>query len=260
MTAEPAETRRAPLLGGFVTAVRTLTRLPCPGPEAASLAAALPWLPIVGALLGAILAGTQYLIAAISPGWSAGAAAAALALGCWLTRGLHLDGLADAADGFGGGRTPARILEVMKDPRIGAFGVIALTTVLGLKWISLQRLIEHGQFWWVVVPMTLSRTTQSVLATALPYARAEGGTAAPFVREALPRHSGAAVILGLAASAAIPGSWELWGIAVMMTVFVTASFGLLCRSRVGGITGDLLGAGSELTETSGLFLGALLVC
>ncbi len=243
-------------LGGFVTAVRTLTLLPCPGPEAGRMANALPWLPAVGLILGFSVAGFQHVAMRLTEGWAAGSAALALALGCWLTRGMHLDGLSDCADGFGGGRTREKTLAIMKDPCAGAFGVITLVCVLLLKWTSMQRLLEHGQVLWVVVPFVLSRTAQAVLATTQPYARIEGGTGAPFVNEAGGRHLAGAVVLGLAASALVAGSWPAWAFAVVAAAAVTLGFGLRCRRRLGGVTGDCLGAVSELVETAVLLLGA----
>jgi adenosylcobinamide-GDP ribazoletransferase len=244
-------------LGGFVTAVRTLTRIPCPGPEAGSMASALPWLPGVGLMVGLAVAGIQQLIMWASHGWAAGSAAVALVMGCWLTRGLHLDGLSDCADGFGGGKSREQTLAIMKDPRVGAFGVIALIGILLLKWTSMQRLSEGGHVWWIAVPFVLSRLSQSVLAVAMPYARTEGGTGAPFVREARPRHLAGAVALGLLASLMVPGSWSLRAYAFLIAASVTGIYGAYCRRRVGGVTGDILGANSELVETTVLVLGAV---
>jgi adenosylcobinamide-GDP ribazoletransferase len=244
------------VLGGFVTAVRTLTLLPCPGPEACQMANALPWLPVVGLILGLAVAGVQQVVMQVTAEWAAGSAAVGLAISCWLTRGMHLDGLSDCADGFGGGRTREKTLAIMKDPCAGAFGVITLVCVLLLKWTSMQRLLEQGQAWWVIVPFALSRTAQVVLATTQPYARAEGGTGAPFVNGAGGWHLAVAVVLGLTASVLVPGSWQSWASAVVVAAGVTLGFGLRCRHRLGGVTGDCLGAVSELVETSVLLLGA----
>lgn len=256
MTAGNSRGSLREVLGGFVTAVRTLTLLPCPGPEAGSMANALPWLPVVGLLLGSAIAGIQQLAMRATGGWAAGSAAIGLALGCWLTRGMHLDGVSDCADGFGGGRTREKTLAIMKDPCAGAFGVITLVIILLLKWTSMQRLLDHGQGWWIVIPFALSRMAQAVLATTQPYARIEGGTAAPFVNEAGGRHLIVAVVLGLAASVLVPVVWQSWATAVVVAAIVILGFGAYCHRRLGGVTGDCLGAVSELVETSVLLAGA----
>lgn len=240
-------------LRGLVTAVRTLTWLPVPGRDAESFASSLPWFPIVGLLLGSALYGLCLLI---GPAWPEGAALAVVAGGALLTRGLHLDGLADAADGLFGGRTRERMLEIMKDSRMGAFGGIAIALVLLAKFVFVSRLAVMDATFWVVVAFVTSRTAQSVLAVAVPYARTEG-TAGPFIAGARPAHALLALLLGMAA-VALCGRMDtrlLAGFAAGLAISVL--LGRAFRRRVGGITGDLLGATSELVETAVLLYGCL---
>ena len=115
-------------------ALMLLTRLPAGRIDPAPTIAAAAWaFPLAGAVVGVLQA--LVLIAAIGLGLPmAMAAGLALAAGVLATGGLHEDGLADCADGFGGGRSPARKLEIMRDSRIGSYGALALILGLGLRW------------------------------------------------------------------------------------------------------------------------------
>jgi len=119
---------------GLVTAFRTLTILPVPGRDAGEMASSLPWFPVVGGVLGSLFAALALVTNELSGGhWPGGAAAAALAGGIVLTRAIHLDGLADWADGFGGGGDRKKTLAIMKDSATGVFGVTAIVAVLLIK-------------------------------------------------------------------------------------------------------------------------------
>ncbi|MFP6869109.1 MAG: adenosylcobinamide-GDP ribazoletransferase [Nitrospinota bacterium] len=232
---------------GLVTAFRTLTILPVPGRDAGEMASSLPWFPVVGGVLGSLFAALALVTNELSGGhWPGGAAAAALAGGIVLTRAIHLDGLADWADGFGGGGDRKKTLAIMKDSATGVFGVTAIVAVLLIKWVSLARLVSAGAFVWIIAAAIISRGMQVEWAAWLSYARPEGGTAASFVNGARPSHRwgallGALVLLllfcGPAGGLALAGGW-----------LAAKGYGLWCRRRLGGITGDLLGAGSELVE------------
>ena len=241
------------MLGGPITALRTLTILPVPGRDAARLAAALPWFPLVGAGLGSALWGTALGVDRLARGWPEGAAAAAVVLGAFLTRGLHLDGLADWADGFGGGRDRESTLAIMKDPHVGSFGVVAVACVLVAKFAAMAWLVRCGAAAWIIAALVASRTAVASLAASHPYARADGGKSGGFIGPR-PGHRAGALAAGLALIAAgfgLPGLAALGAAVVMELVF-----GRWCRRRVGGVTGDLLGACAELTETAVLFCAA----
>jgi len=241
------------VLRGLVTALRTLTVLPVPGRDAEQLSAALPYFAPVGALVGGALYGLMAAAGRLPGGWPAGAAVAAVLGGTVLTRGLHLDGLADWADGFGGGRDRESTLRIMKDPSVGAFGMLALVGVLLAKWVALARLAECGTALWVVAACVAARTVQVDLAVWLPYARAEGGKAEAFVKGSRPAHF--LVTLVLAGALVIGLCGPVGALALGVAGLVGRAFGLWCKRRVGGVTGDLLGAASELVET-----GLLLAC
>jgi len=240
------------MLPGFVTAVRTLTIFPIPGRESSNYAAALPYFPVVGGMLGVLLwalASANRLLP--GAGWSQGVAALMLVVSVISTRALHLDGLADLADGWGGSRDRKRWLEIMKDPGLGAFGGVSLILVLLCKWLAFTRLVTWGGGAWVVLILTISRTMQVKLAVNLPYARSEEGTALPFVRDARGSHRVAA--LGITMLVALPfGPLGVGALAV--AELMTSAYGSWCRKHLGGITGDLLGAANELVETLLLLL------
>ena len=241
------------MLGGLVAAMRTLTVVPTPGRAVEPISAALPWFAVVGAALGVILYGISAL--AGSPtigGWPEAAALAVVVGGIVLTGALHLDGLADWADALGGASAERR-LEIMKDPRAGAFGVLAVVAIVLCKWMALTRLGPSGAL-WLVTAYVASRTVMVDLAVRLPYARPQGGTAAALVRSARPRHL---VICGTSALVLVIAVAGAAGIAALaLGWLIGALFGRWCRRRVGGVTGDLLGAASELVETSILLLAA----
>ena len=242
------------MLQGFVSAMRTLTLLPVPGRDAAQMTSALPWFSLVGALLGAMLYGMCLLLdLAGFDSWPEAKALGAVLVVAVLTRGMHLDGLADAADGLFSMTDKTRTLEIMKDSRIGTFGVLALIGVLAAKWISVLRLVENEAILLVIPALTVSRAVMADLAVSLPYARETGGTGAPFVRGAKTRHNVIAWTLAALVSA-IAGPV---GLGAFVCGFAAAKLlGRYYRKRLDGVTGDLLGAAGELVEALLLLLSA----
>ncbi len=204
--------------------------------------------PVVGAVLGG-LAGLVAL-AALGLGVPAAVAAGlALAAQVLLTGGLHEDGLADSADGLWGGASPARRLEIMRDSRVGSYGVLALVLGMGLRWAALAALFQAG---WVLAPLVavgaVSRAAMALLMARLPAARADGlaagaGTVAP--RTAL-----AALALGLGLALICVGGASLW--AAVWAGVAVAVLASAARTRIGGQTGDILGAGQQLAEMAAL--------
>ena len=227
----------------LITALRTLTRIPFPGADTANLANALPFFPAVGLFVGMIVTGVLYLFG----GWPAGSGIAAMITGVWITRGLHVDGLADVSDALGGGRTRERRLEIMKDPHTGAFGVMAIACDLLLKAAALAQLASHHQWGLAIAPFIVSRTAQVMLAASLPYARPEGGKAGGFVDQARPLHFILAGITSLAICIALSG---LTGFVLLLQGLVlTVLLRIWMKREFGGVTGDLLGASNEVIET-----------
>ncbi|MBP1805632.1 adenosylcobinamide-GDP ribazoletransferase [Rubellimicrobium aerolatum] len=225
-----------------------LTRLPGPSlavPRGAR--ASWAW-PLAGAGVGFLSGGVASV--AFGGGLSAGAAAAlALATQALLTGGLHEDGLADSADGFGGGRTPERRLEIMKDSRIGSHGALALILSLLIRWSALAALLVEGSAWGALVAAgALSRWPMAWMLHRLPPAR-EGGLSRLIGRPgAGPLALGAAVALMLAllgtGASALPATLAVALVALLWTPAV--------RRLVGGQTGDTCGAAQQLAEAAAL--------
>ncbi|HUF55136.1 MAG TPA: adenosylcobinamide-GDP ribazoletransferase [Thermohalobaculum sp.] len=216
-----------------------------PGWEEDRLARATGWFPAVGLVVGAVAAAVWLLAAAVLP--APAAAGLALAAGLMLTGGLHEDGLADTADGIGGGGTTARRLEIMADSRIGAHGALALILSLGLRWVALATLAPWAGALALVVAATLGRAAMVPVAAALPYARPKGlGRLAEGAggREV-------ALALGLALTVALAGGWG--GLLALVAAALSAgALAAFLARRLGGYTGDTLGAVEQTAETAAL--------
>ncbi|MBN2905096.1 MAG: adenosylcobinamide-GDP ribazoletransferase [Rhodobacteraceae bacterium] len=231
-------------------ALQFLTRLPLGrgapySPEA--MARAVAWFPAVGLVTGGLAAAVFWA------GWAmfsapVGAILALLA-GVLVTGGLHEDGLADLADGLGGGATRARALEIMRDSRIGSYGALALGLGLALKAAALAGMGPGAALGALVGAHVLGRYAMVWLMGALPYARTDG--AAGFARPGLDA-GGRRLALGTAL-AALAGIWILAGIgaALVAALWVAVCgrvFAGYLHRRLGGYTGDALGALEQLIE------------
>ncbi|NHQ60959.1 adenosylcobinamide-GDP ribazoletransferase [Chlorobium sp. BLA1] len=235
------------MLSAFVSALRTLTVFSVPGRDTDSFSNTLFWFPVVGLLLGVLQALLGY--AGHLSGWNELAAALVVFGGVILTRGMHLDGLADLSDGFWGGRTRESALRIMKDPNVGSFGSIALSMLLLLKWIAVLKLVEFGAFTFIAAGVLLARLMQVGLASLLPYARSEGGTAQAFVTGAGWMHILVALLLTLLFLFPLLHQDMLALLALLAAAIAAGGMtGLLSYKKIQGVTGDVLGAASELTE------------
>src|SRR5262249_60871265 len=171
----------------LAVAIMFLTRIPVPGrwePGAEDVGRSMLFFPLVGAALGGmqwlVLQGGTHLADAIREHTHYHLALPAsllsvfiVAIGAGLTGALHLDGLADMADGFGGGHTRQDVLRIMRDHSIGSYGAIALILILALKLASISLLIERGAAWpTLIIAPAVARSTSVALGFLLPYARA----------------------------------------------------------------------------------------
>jgi len=233
-------------VGGLVTAFRTLTLLPVPGREAGRVTDALPYFPVVGAVIGLLVSGAGWGVLALVPGWYAGTAAVMVMAEMVLTGAIHTDGLGDTADSLGAGRDRERALAIMKDSRQGTYGVVAVGLSLLLKWSLYSFLLTVAGGWLLVTAaFAVSRQATAHLAAFQPYARPEGGIGAAF--------TGGGSRLGIACgwliAAAVCLAAGLATLAVLIPALIlAAAFARWCRARYGGITGDLLGAHTELSH------------
>ncbi|HKP57664.1 MAG TPA: adenosylcobinamide-GDP ribazoletransferase [Polyangiales bacterium] len=229
-----------------------LTRLPMPPGDArpAQLGAAVAWFPLVGALLGA----AQWLgYAALSPSLDPMFLGLSLVtVGAMLTGALHLDGLADVFDGLGGGRGDrTRMLEIMRDPRIGAHGACALVLLLIGKILASAELCGRGHWQPLMAAPVCARFAAVLLIRLFPYARAEG------LGSAFHDHSRGRHVLCAALLTAFALAWIGPSAFVLLAVALSSAFLLAfwVQRRIGGLTGDAYGAAIELAELSLLLSG-----
>ena len=206
------------------------------------------YFPAIGALLGLVAGVCFALVAALTaPLIAAVAATAVLAV---LTGALHLDGVADAADGLFGGKDVAQRLALMRDPRVGSFGLVAVILVLVGDVAAMASMSPPQALVALVIAGAISRWALLLMIATLPYIREEGlGVAAAGA------HRSFDVVLG-SAIAAIVGllTWQSAIAAALVAVVIVLAVRAIARSRIGGATGDVYGATAELTQ-----LGALIV-
>lgn len=222
-------------------AVAFLTRLPVGGAGALSARAAI-WFPVVGALIGAAVGGAALGLADLVPPLIAGALAVALEL--VLTGALHVDGLADSADGLGA-KDRERSLAIMRDHALGAYGASALVLDLLVKSAALGALADRDELLPVIAAYALSRAAPLPLAAALPYARSGPGTGRSLADALRPVPAVAGVALAVAIAVTEP-------VTIAAAAVVVAGVWWLARRRLAGVTGDVMGAAIELTATTAL--------
>ncbi len=233
----------------FLLAVQFLTRLPVPRdlPFSDDLTIrAVKYYPLVGALVGAIGGAVLWLAALAWPMPVAvvlALAATLLATGCF-----HEDGLADCADGLGGGSTGERAMEIMRDSRVGTYGVVALVVCLTLKLALLVALAPGAAALLLMAGQGLGRMAAVQVIRGTPYARAQGG------KFAVPRVTPDGYLVAtLTALALWIGLWAVFGLAAMLwgliaSLLVLYLFRRLFMRRLGGYTGDCLGGAVVLCE------------
>lgn len=243
----------------FRIALQFLTRLPIASitdlpPD--WLARCAKYMPLVGALVGAI-AGIGILVAAIifpEPLPVVIGLATAIAL----TGALHEDGLADTADAFGGGRTRERRLEIMRDSRIGTYGTIALIVALALKAAALIPL-DHMSAACVLIAGHAGARLAAVLTLCMLSHASDGATkVSEKTSDMTLREIAVAIALGL-----IPGLLLLQSATFMISMIfafaASAAVALMAKRRIGGYTGDVLGAVEQVFETTFFIFAAAVI-
>ena len=243
--------RLPPFFRGLRCAIIFLTRVPVGGEDYRDedWRWSTGWFPVVGLLIGAVLGGIYWLCTpALSP---LVIAAIALGLSQLLTGGFHEDGLADTADALGGAYTQEKILVILKDSRVGAFGAMALFSVLLLRvalWVELNTTIFSA----LLLSQCLSRVVPIWLMVSLDYVTRDEAAKSRLVTRARTPQVLWATLCGCGIMVA---AWSLqWITAHQLTIIgvtMIASY-LLCywrfKRRLGGITGDFLGASQQLSE------------
>lgn len=232
----------------FLGAVSLLTRIPARGD--ADTERTVPWLPIVGALIGAEVAGVYAALGlAVAPLPSA---TVAIVAGILLTGALHEDGLADTADAFGARVDRERTLEIMKDPHNGTFGVLALAASVFARIAAVAGMNPAAAAVALPAAHALGRSTSAVLMWLLP--SAGDGLGARYSARVARRHAGTAYVSGLAVAFGLLGPWGAAG--ALIAGVASAVAGSLALRKIGGVTGDVLGAAEQLAEVGILLLAA----
>jgi len=241
----------------FLVSVQFLTRLPLGHqndlpPDA--LGRASVFFPLVGLGLGAGGAALNYLL---SP-YSSRSVVTVLVLIYLVavTGGLHEDALADAADGFGGGWKKEEILAIMRDSRIGSFGAIAVALGLLARFACLETISFRDFNGFFIAGQVLNRWTALPLGFFLHSAREEGGQGALIVRGITRDVLAIGTALAVVIVALVLGVKAVW--AILAAITVTALTGFYYQRRLGGVTGDCMGATNQITEVAVYFAGVLL--
>jgi adenosylcobinamide-GDP ribazoletransferase len=238
----------------FLAALQFLTLLPIKHSfSAREMGRSTVYFPLVGLLIGLLLAGICLLVDRILPG----SVVNIILLACLAAAsgGLHLDGLADTFDGMAGHRTTERRLEIMKDSRIGGFGAIGLALFLIMEYVLLNSLDGNTRLFALILAPTLSRWAMVNAIFAYPYVRAEG--LGKVYKEAV----GGWQMLGatLIAIAASMLLFRLAGVIIIAAVWVIGNLmAAFFKSRLKGLTGDTYGAINEIV-TAGVFLVVILL-
>lgn len=241
-------------LRGLRTAWIFLTRVPMGDDPRPDVARAAPWFPVVGAIVGAITAavwaGANELLAPLP------SAALAIAAGALVTGAFHHDGLADMADAFGGGWDREQRLRILKDSRHGTYGVIALVIAVLLQ---VSALAVHGPAQGaaaLVAAHGLGRAGAIVMLVVAPTATGDGlGAGAAHGARRAPVLIGAIVGVAIAALAIGPGALLATAVVAIAVALVAA----LALRKIGGVTGDVLGAAEQVGEIAVLLTTAALV-
>jgi adenosylcobinamide-GDP ribazoletransferase len=247
---------------GLLAALSFLTTVPIPerwlGQELIPPRAMLWWWVPVGALIGGLSAGAAYLTHLALP-WSSCAVVGAVA---WvaLSGGLHLEGFMDTCDGLGSRAHRERALEIMKDSRAGAFGVIGALCLILLTLALLTGLPPRLGLAALALGPVLGRLAQVVVLETYPYARPEGGMGGAFFEAAGSSHTLAAALLTLAAAVGVSlACAEIHlPLALLPVGLGLAWWSAIVARRLGGHTGDTVGAASEIAQMLSV-LGVILV-
>ncbi len=208
------------------------------------LGRSMAFYPMIGLLLGLILWAAHWACSFVFP--RAVCDGLVIMLLTILTGALHLDGLADTCDGLASGKSPEERLKIMKDHRVGTFGVVGLILILGMKFLALNSLPDAAVGAGLLFALVLGRWSMVQLTYRAPYVRPEGGLGLAF-EENLTRRE----VIITAATSLFLGFffWRVWGVILCLIVgLFTLLFQRFFEKKIGGITGDVLGAANEVNE------------
>ena len=231
-----------------------LTRIPVGArvEDGSDIGRAVPWFPLVGAFVGLVTALTYMAGSALWP--NSVAAVIAVGVATWLTGAFHEDGLADTADAFGGSFTRERALEIFKDPRHGSFGVLALVLSVALR-IALIAALDPAEAMFIL-PVTHAVSRGGALQLFAFLRPAAPGLGASYAETVARGHLlGAAVVACVIAAI---GAGLLFWVPVVASLPAVVLAGWLSARKIGGLTGDVLGAAQQGAELSVLLVAVAL--
>lgn len=235
-------------LKSLMTAIRFLTILPLPGSgenDTSFFGAALFYFPITGLIIGSFGALCAFVLVNTLP---IGVAAVLLTIFLSLASGfLHLDGLADSCDGLLSARPAPKCLEIMRDSRIGVMGAAALSAVFLLKTASIAASDPANIYYALIIAPVAGRTSIIFMMALLPYARKNEGLGLLFYSANKRWAVFFSALLFITVTATlVPSKFMALSLTLVVSVAV---FSWVCRKKIGGATGDTLGAVCEITET-----------
>jgi adenosylcobinamide-GDP ribazoletransferase len=218
--------------------------------EGKELARSMAFFPIVGMLIGFLSFLAYYLLSFLLPKplvlWLT------IGLLAFLTRGLHLDGFADTIDGIAAGGTKEKILDVMRDSRIGAFGVIGLIFLIGTKYLALNQISNLSILYSLILMTVMGRNAMVLVCYRSAYARPGEGLAKPFTENLTVREIVFSSVSAFGIGLLLTG---FKGVLVFMgTGLFSLGYRLFFLKKLNGVTGDILGGANELSEILCLIL------
>lgn len=242
---------------GFLTALQFLTIIKVredPGLTGEQLGSSMAYFPLVGLVIGLVLAGVRIGASHVLP--PALTDTLVIIVLVVMTGALHLDGFADTVDGLAGGKDRGRILAIMKDSRIGSFAVIGLILLLLMKVFALMEVPASMKTATLIVVPVMGRWSTVQLAAMVPYARSGYGTAQAFVGFTGKLEY---LVASLMTALIVVGLLLMKGVVILaIAAALTFGIGYFFKRRIGGVTGDILGATCELVEVITLILVCVL--
>jgi adenosylcobinamide-GDP ribazoletransferase len=230
-------------VNGLLGALQFLTRVPIRLSDQPELSRCVPWFPLVGALIGLAVGGAAAGLAELVP--MTVAAAVAIVAGVLITGAFHEDGLADTADAFGGGWTREQRLQILGDPLHGSYGVAAMCSTIVVRILCVASLAPATAFAGLVAAHTIGRSAAVGAMATFPLATTDG-LGAGYATGLSRRRAVVGILSGVAFAALVTGWWV--GPLAAAGVVAAVAVGVLARRKIGGITGDVLGAVEQVTE------------
>ncbi len=237
---------------GFILAWEFLTIIPLAknrDVRPKELARSMAYFPLVGLILGIILVISNIALLKMLPDSIVNAILIAELI--MLTRGLHIDGFVDTIDGLAGGKTREDILNIMRDHRVGALGAVGVIMLIMIKYLSLNSVSPDSKNLVLIAMPVMSRWLQAPFTNMLPYAR-QNGMGKAFVEGVRGREAGIATIF---AALVLIFLFKFNAVLIMVLMaIVTYIMGIYFKKILGGITGDVIGAVSEINEVMFLLI------